>query len=68
MDRVKLSEETVKRPIDECDCDWCGSPLTVGSEVFVDLEHGTAYCSRACAEQEAFDSSYGPICPGVSWW
>jgi Prokaryotic metallothionein len=68
MDGVKLSEETIKRPLDECACNWCGCSLQVGDTVFVDLEHGMAYCSRACAEQDAFDAGYGPLCPGASWW
>ena len=68
MANVKLSDETVKRPIDECECDWCGCPLLVGDTVFLDLEHGTAYCSTACAEQDHFDRGYGPVCSGVSRW
>jgi hypothetical protein len=29
--------------------------------VLIDLEHGTAYCSRACAEEDASDRGYGPM-------
>jgi hypothetical protein len=56
-----LRHETIKRPVDECPCDWCATPLSVGSPVFIDLEHGTAYCSRACAEQDGSDRGYGPM-------
>jgi hypothetical protein len=40
----------------------------VGDTVFIDLEHGTAYCSVSCAEYDAFDCGYGPVRPGVSRW
>ena len=66
MDNLRC--ETIKRPVDECPCDCCGLTLLVGDTVFIDLDHGTAYCSRACALQDAFDSGYGPVCPGVSRW
>jgi hypothetical protein len=68
MASVKLKCETIKRPLDKCDCDHCGQELQVGDAVFVDLEHGTAYCSRACGELDAFDRGYGPVCAGVSRW
>jgi hypothetical protein len=68
MVRVNLRREPIKRPLDECPCDWCETALLVGDTVFIDLEHGTSYCSRACAEHDAFDSGYGPVCPGVSRW
>jgi hypothetical protein len=57
MDNLK--PETIKRPVDECSCDWCATPLLVRNTVFIDLNHGTAYCSRACAEQDASDHGYG---------
>jgi len=65
---AKLNRETIRREIEECCCDWCGQSLHEGDPVFVDLEHGTAYCSLACAELDAFDCGYGPVCPGVSYW
>ena len=68
MASVNIGQETIKRPLDECPCDWCETALLVGDTVFIDLEHGTAYCSVACAEHDAFDSGYGPVCPGVSRW
>jgi hypothetical protein len=64
----KLKRETIERPVDECPCDWCATPLFVGDAIFIDLDHGRAYCSRACAEHDAFDRAYGPVCPGVSRW
>ena len=63
-----LRHEAIKRPVDECPCDWCETALLVGDAVFIDLNHGTASCSRACAEHDAFDSGYGPVHPGVSRW
>jgi hypothetical protein len=68
MANVKLSHETIKRPLDECNCDWCGQSLLVGDRVHYDLDHGTAYCSRACANHDHFDRGYGPVNSGVSWW
>jgi len=65
---ASLKCETIKRPLDETACDWCGRPLLVGELLYVDLEHGTAYCSPACAEHDHFDRGYGPVCPGVSRW
>jgi hypothetical protein len=65
---VDLRQETIRRPLDDCDCDWCGRSLKVGDPVFVDLAHGTAYCTRACAEHDHFDRGYGPLSPGVSRW
>jgi hypothetical protein len=66
MDNLK--RETIKRHLDECPCDWCADPLYVGDSIFIDLDHGTAYCSRACARHDAFDRGYGPVCPGVGRW
>jgi hypothetical protein len=65
---ANVNSETIKNPQDECPCDWCSAPLLVGDTVFVDLEHGTAYCKPACAEQDHFDRGYGPVCSGVSRW
>jgi hypothetical protein len=67
VNMASLNRETIKRPLDECPCDWCGQSLEVGDTVFVDLEHGTIYCSTGCAEYDAFDAGYGPVCPGVSY-
>ncbi len=63
-----VQRETIKRDLDECACDWCGLTLLKGDPVFVDLERGTAYCSEACAQHDAFDAGYGPVCPGVNYW
>lgn len=41
-----LNRETIKRDLDACDCDWCGQALQVGDVAFIDLDHGTAYCSE----------------------
>jgi hypothetical protein len=67
---VTLKRETIKREQDNCNCDHelCGQELQVGDVILIDLEHGTAYCSRACAEQDVFDRGYGPVCAGVSRW
>jgi hypothetical protein len=65
---MTLNHETIKRPIDACECDWCGCPMDVGDPVLYDLDHGTAYCTEACAEHDAFDRGYGPVCEGVSRW
>jgi hypothetical protein len=45
-----------------------GAPNHVSDVVFVDLEHGTVYCCRACAEHDYFDRGYGATAPGVSRW
>jgi hypothetical protein len=63
---MNLRRERVKRRIDEVDCDWCGLSLVVGEDVFIDLEHGTAYCGRACAEHDHFERGYGPLSSGVA--
>lgn len=47
-----MTTERIKRPLDECKCDWCGIPVTLGQRVYVDLAQGTAYCSASCAEAE----------------
>jgi hypothetical protein len=65
-DMASVKRETIKRPLDECACDWCDGPLLVGDAVFVDLDHGTAYCSVACAEHDHFDRGYGPLSLGVA--
>ncbi len=62
---ASVKREEIKRPIDECACDGCGRSLSVGDAVFVDLKHGTVYCRRACAEHDAFERGYGPVCLGV---
>ena len=66
MANVNVNRETIKRPQDEMDCDWCCAPLFVGDTVFVDLQHGTAYCSPACAEHDAFDRGYGNVGTSVA--
>jgi hypothetical protein len=63
-----VQRETIKRGLDECACDWCGRMLQEGDPAYIDLNHGTAYCSEACAEQDAFDADYGSVCPGVNYW
>jgi hypothetical protein len=63
-DMENVNRETIKRPLDECACDWCGKSLRVGDDVFVDLKRGTAFCSSACAEQEELDRDPDePVCP-----
>jgi hypothetical protein len=47
-----MTEENIKRPMDEMPCDWCGSPLLLGARVYVDLARGTAYCCMGCARQD----------------
>jgi hypothetical protein len=63
---ASVKRERIKRPLDECACDWCGCPLLVGDRALYDLDHGTAYCCRACAEHDHFDRGYGPLCPGTA--
>jgi hypothetical protein len=53
MENVNVKQETIKRPLDECACDWCGSPLLCGARVLIDLGRGTAYCSASCAELDS---------------
>ncbi len=65
---ASVNRETIKRPLEECPCDWCGQSLQVGDAVFVDLEHGTVYCRMACAEHDHFDRGYGPVCSDVNRW
>jgi hypothetical protein len=50
MASMNVKQETIERPLDECACDWCHSPLLCGARVLVDLEQGTAYCSLVCAD------------------
>jgi len=50
MDNVNVKQETIKRALDECACDRCGSPLLCGARVLIDLGRGTAYCSASCAD------------------
>jgi hypothetical protein len=47
-----LLKETVRRHIDEADCDHCGRPCYVGDRVYIDLQRGTVYCSRDCAAED----------------
>jgi hypothetical protein len=47
-----LTVETIRRHMDECPCDHCGSPVYVGDRVYLDLATGAAYCSRPCAAAE----------------
>jgi hypothetical protein len=65
---ASLKRGTIKRSLDETACDWCGRSLLVGEPLYVDLEHGTAYCSHACAELDHCDRGYCPVCPSVSRW
>jgi hypothetical protein len=57
MDNVNVKQETIKRPLDECACDQCGSPLLCGARVLVDLGRGTAYCSASCADLDSKQES-----------
>ncbi len=50
---IKLRAETIKRLMDETECDCCGARLTTGAPCLVDLTRGTVYCSRQCAEDDA---------------
>lgn len=50
---MQLRTETIRRPIDEADCDSCGTPLRVGDRAYIDLQRGTIYCTRDCAEADA---------------
>ncbi len=68
MATENVKRETIKRPVDEAACDYCECLLSVGDTAFIDLEHGTVYCSRACVEHDHFDRGYGPVCTGVSRW
>lgn len=52
----RLSEERIKRRVEETYCDWCGGPLYVGDRVLYNLHRGDAYCSRHCAIEDAADA------------
>lgn len=58
---MRLSEERIKRTMDEACCDWCGGPLNMGDRVFYQLDAGTAYCSRGCALEDQCDLSWEGI-------
>jgi hypothetical protein len=60
--KVNLQCERIKSAQDECACDLCRKSLAAGDDAFVDLKRGNAYCSRACAEEDALDCGYGPVC------
>lgn len=47
-----LSREAMNRE-HENECNWCGSPILAGEPVYYDLQQGTTYCSRTCAERDA---------------
>ena len=44
-----LSVETIRRRLDETECDHCGYPLFTGDRVVYDLAAGAAYCCTRCA-------------------
>src|SRR5262249_19998081 len=60
--KVNLQCERIKSAQDECACDWCKKSLAAGDGALADLKRGNAYCSRACAEEDALDCGYGPVC------
>jgi len=50
---MTLHEQLMTRQ-DERPCDCCGRLIEAGDVVLYNLEHGTVYCTQACAENEHF--------------
>ncbi len=63
---VKLRAETIKRLIDETECDCCGQLLATGAPCLVDLTRGTVYCCRDCADMDAPILLRPPDYPGAA--
>lgn len=50
---VKLSRETVRRPCDTAECDYCGADIRIGCVLLWSALDGTGYCSMHCAQADA---------------
>lgn len=51
--------ETVRRTIDECQCDYCGDLIQVGDTAHHLADFSRTYCRPACAEHDAQDEGWG---------